>query len=363
MNGKYKALWLDDDENLVVLDQRVLPFEERTVTLTNAQETINAIENMTVRGAGVIGNVAAFGIYLAARESEGDLGKIERLSEEIRESRPTAVNLMWAVDRMMKLAQKKKNLKTVNFIKALKNEAILIADEDCERSEKIAEYGADIIEEIMLSRGIDTINILTHCNAGWLAIVDTGTALAPIYEAQKRGIKIHVWVDETRPRNQGANLTAWELGKAGIEHTVIADNTGGHLMQNAMVDMVITGADRVARNGDAANKIGTYLKALAANDNDIPFYIAIPTSTFDFEILNGVDEIPIEIRHENEVKFMKGLDRDGKVQEVQVVPTESSALNYGFDVTPARLITAIITERGDCDANIEAIEEMFGDLL
>jgi len=363
MNGKYKALWLDDDENLVVLDQRVLPFEERTVTLTNAQETIDAIENMTVRGAGVIGNVAAFGIYLAARESEGDLGKIERLSEEIRESRPTAVNLMWAVDRMMKLAQKKKNLKTVNFIKALKNEAILIADEDCERSEKIAEYGADIIEEIMLSRGIDTVNILTHCNAGWLAIVDTGTALAPIYEAQKRGIKIHVWVDETRPRNQGANLTAWELGKAGIEHTVIADNTGGHLMQNAMVDMVITGADRVARNGDAANKIGTYLKALAANDNDIPFYIAIPTSTFDFEILNGVDEIPIEIRHENEVKFMKGLDRDGKVQEVQVVPTESSALNYGFDVTPARLITAIITERGDCDANIEAIEEMFGDLL
>ncbi len=363
MNGKYKAFWLDEDENLVVLDQRVLPFEETTVTIQTAKETVDAIENMTVRGAGVIGNVAAFGIYLAARECEGDMGKLQLLAEDIRESRPTAVNLMWAVDRMMKLAHKKKNLKIPNLIKALKNEAILIADEDCERSEKIAEYGADIIEEIMLVKKLDTINILTHCNAGWLAIVDSGTALAPIYEAQKRGIKVHVWVDETRPRNQGANLTAWELGKAGIEHTVIADNTGGHLMQNHMVDMVITGADRVARNGDSANKIGTYLKALAAHDNDIPFYIAIPTSTFDFEILNGVDDIPIEIRHENEVKFIRGLNKEGKVEEVQVVPMDSSALNYGFDVTPARLIRAIITERGDCEPSVEAIEDMFGDLI
>ena len=363
MNGKYKAFWLDEAENLVVLDQRLLPFEEKTVTLTTAKEAVDAIENMTVRGAGVIGNVAAFGIYMAARECEGDMAKLQCLAENIRESRPTAVNLMWAVDRMMNLAQKKKKLKPENFLKALKNEAILIADEDCERSEKIAEYGADIIEEIMLVKKLDTINILTHCNAGWLAIVDSGTALAPIYEAQKRGIKVHVWVDETRPRNQGANLTAWELGKAGIEHTVIADNTGGHLMQNSMVDMVITGADRVARNGDSANKIGTYLKALAAYDNDIPFYIAIPTSTFDFEILNGVDDIPIEIRHENEIKFIRGLDKEGNVQEVQVVPTESTALNYGFDVTPARLIRAIITERGDCEPSIEAIEEVFGDLM
>ena len=363
MNGKYKAFWLDEADNLVVLDQRLLPFEETTVTLTTAKETVEAIENMTVRGAGVIGNVAAFGIYLAVRECEGDMEELQLLAEDIRESRPTAVNLMWAVDRMMKLAHKKKNLKLPNLIKALKNEAILIADEDCERSEKIAEYGADIIEEIMLVKKLDTINILTHCNAGWLAIVDSGTALAPIYEAQKRGIKVHVWVDETRPRNQGANLTAWELGKAGVEHTVIADNTGGHLMQNHMVDMVITGADRVARNGDSANKIGTYLKALAAYDNNIPFYIAIPTSTFDFEILNGVDDIPIEIRHENEVKFMRGLDKEGKIQEIQVVPTESSALNYGFDVTPARLIRAIITERGDCEPSREAIEEVFGDLI
>ncbi|MCH9740033.1 MAG: S-methyl-5-thioribose-1-phosphate isomerase [Epsilonproteobacteria bacterium] len=363
MQGKYKALWLDENDNLVVLDQRVLPFEETTVTITNAQETVDAIENMTVRGAGVIGNVAAFGVYLAARESAGDFDRLEELAKDIRESRPTAVNLMWAVDRMMALAKKKQKLLPANFLKALKNEAILIADEDCERSQKIAEYGADIIEEIMLNRELDTFNVLTHCNAGWLAIVDSGTALAPIYEAQKRDIKIHVWVDETRPRNQGANLTAWELAKAGIEHTVIADNTGGHLMQQKMVDMVITGADRVAKSGDSANKIGTYLKALAAKDNDVPFYIALPASTFDFEITDGVEQIPIEIRSEDEVKYMRGLDKEGRVQELQVVQSQSSALNYGFDVTPARLITGLITERGVCEASVDAVSEMFEDLI
>ena len=363
MQGKYKAFWLDNNDNLVVLDQRLLPFEEQSVTLTNAEESIEAIKNMTVRGAGVIGNVAAFGVYLAARESAGDKEKLESLAEEIRESRPTAVNLMWAVDRMMAVVKKNYRLKPENLVNVLKDEAILIADEDCQRTEKIAEYGADIIEEIMLSKGLESFNVLTHCNAGWLAIVDSGTALAPIYEAQKRGIKIHVWVDETRPRNQGANLTAWELGQAGIDHTVIADNTGGHLMQQHMVDMVITGADRVARNGDSANKIGTYLKALAAKDNKIPFYIALPASTFDFETHDGVAEIPIEIRSENEVKFMRGIDHEGKACEIQIVPTESSALNYGFDVTPARLITALITERGDVEASEEAITELFGDLI
>ena len=362
MQGQYKALWLDKDNNLVVLDQRVLPFEERTVTLTNAQETIEAIKNMTVRGAGVIGNVAGFGVYLACRESDGDIEKTAILAQEIRESRPTAVNLMWAVDRMMKVGRNSK-LKGADLVTLLLVEAINISDEDCERSEKIAEYGADIIEEIMLSREIDTFNVLTHCNAGWLAIVDSGTALAPIYEAQKRGIKIHVWVDETRPRNQGANLTAWELSKAGIDHTVIADNTGGHLMQNSMVDMVITGADRVARNGDSANKIGTYLKALSAKDNNIPFYIALPSSTFDFEILDGVRDIPIEIRSENEVKYMRGVDSNGEIKEFQIVQSESPALNYGFDVTPARLITALITERGNCEPSTDAITEMFGDLI
>jgi len=362
MQGQYRALWLDNNNNLVVLDQRVLPFEETTVTLTNAQESIEAITNMTVRGAGVIGNVAGFGVYLACRESDGNLEKTALLAQEIRESRPTAVNLMWAVDRVMKVATNSK-LKGSELVALLLAEAIKITDEDCERSEKIAEYGADIIEEIMLSRGIDTFNVLTHCNAGWLAIVDSGTALAPIYEAQKRDIKIHVWVDETRPRNQGANLTAWELSKAGIEYTIIADNTGGHLMQNHMVDMVITGADRVARNGDSANKIGTYLKALSAKDNDIPFYIALPASTFDFDTLDGVRDIPIEIRSENEVKRMRGLNKDGELEEFQIIPSQFPALNYGFDVTPARLITGLLTERGLCDANVDAISEMFEDLI
>jgi len=362
MQGQYKALWLDKYNNLVVIDQRVLPFEEKEITLTNAKESIEAITNMIVRGAGVIGNVAGFGVYLAGRESNGNIEKIALLAEEIRESRPTAVNLMWAVDRMMNVALNSK-LNGEELVALLLAEAIKITDEDCERSEKIAEYGADIIEEIMLSRGLDSFNVLTHCNAGWLAIVDSGTALAPIYEAKKRGINIHVWVDETRPRNQGANLTAWELSKAGIEHTVIADNTGGHLMQNHMVDMVITGADRVARNGDSANKIGTYLKALSAKDNNIPFYIALPASTFDFETLDGVRDIPIEIRSENEVKYMRGINSLGELQEFQIVQSQSSALNYGFDVTPARLITALITERGDCQASSEAITKMFGDLI
>lgn len=360
MNGRYKALWLDNDDNLVVLDQRVLPFEQKTVTLSSAKETADAIENMTVRGAGVIGNVAAFGVYLAARDTQGETGAFQTLAEEIRDSRPTAVNLSWAVDRMMKVAQANQG---DDLIEILKNEAIKIADEDCDRTQKIAQYGADIIEEIMLHENLKNFNLLTHCNAGWLAIVDSGTALAPIYEAHRRGIPIHVWVDETRPRNQGANLTAWELSQAGIEHTVIADNTGGHLMQQGMVDMVITGADRVARSGDSANKIGTYLKALAAKDNNIPFYIALPASSFDFEILDGMSEIPIEIRSDQEVKMIRGIDKEGNPQEIQIIQDNSPALNYGFDVTPARLITALITERGDCKANTEAISKMFGDLI
>ena len=364
MQGKYKAFWLDSDDNLVVLDQRLLPFEEATVTITDAKETIEAISNMTVRGAGVIGNVAAFGVYLASRECCSDFNRLEELAQEIKDARPTAVNLSWAVDRMMSVARRKRSLDESEFIEALKKEAIAIADEDCIKTQKIAEIGADIIEEIMLKECLDNFNILTHCNAGWLAVVDSGTALAPIYEAKKRGIDIHVWVDETRPRNQGANLTAWELNRAGIEHTVIVDNTGGHLMQQGLVDMVITGADRVARNGDSANKIGTYLKALSAKDNDIPFYVAFPTSTFDFEILDGVDEIPIEVRAQDEVKFIKGIDReDGTLREVQIVPTQSVAINYGFDVTPARLITGLITERGDCKADRDSIEKMFGDLI
>jgi len=363
MQGKYKALRLNKDGYLVVLDQRKLPFKETTVTIKTANETVKAIKNMTVRGAGVIGNVAAFGVYLAAQEVDADIEKLQVLAKQIRASRPTAVNLMWAVDRMIKLALQTPTSDKELFNKILRDEAILIADEDCLRSQKIAEYGADIIEGIIKKNKLKSFNILTHCNAGWLAIVDEGTALAPIYEAHKRGIDIHVWVDETRPRNQGANLTAWELAKAEINHTVIADNVGGHLMQNKQVDMVITGADRVAKNGDAANKIGTYLKALAAKDNQIPFYIALPSSTFDFKIIDGVKEIPIEIRDEKEVKFIRGINKKGKIKNIQIVPTPSPAINYGFDVTPARLITGLITERGVCEASLSAISNLYKDQI
>ena len=362
MKGTYKALWLNGQGDLVVRDQRVLPFVETDVTISDTRSCIEAIKNMTVRGAGVIGDTAAFGVYLAARESEGNLDVLEQKAAAIRESRPTAVNLMWAVDRMMEVARR---TPPAEWIERLKTEAITICDEECITSRKIGEYGADIFAKIkiMKEKGTDTLNILTHCNAGWLAIVDDGSALAPIYEAQRRGLDIHVWVDETRPRNQGANLTAWELAQAGIRHTVIADNTGGHLMQHGMVDVCITGADRVSRGGDAANKIGTYLKALAAHDNHIPFYIALPASTFDFSIANGLEEIPIEIRSEEEVKFIRGIDENGTYKALQIVPTDSPALNYGFDVTPARLITGLITERGICKADQQEIETVFKDLL
>jgi len=363
MKGKYKALWLDNHENLVVIDQRVLPFKESTITIKTAKDTVDAIYNMTVRGAGVIGDVAAFGVYLAAREVDADIEKLQKLATDIRKSRPTAVNLMWAVDRMMNFAKNIQSLNKKQFIEALKNEAIKITDEDSIRSQQIANFGADIIEEIMQKNKLKSFNVLTHCNAGWLAIVDKGSALAPIYEAHERGINIHVWVDETRPRNQGANLTAWELLKAGIKHTVIVDNVGGHLMQHGMVDMVITGADRVAKSGDSANKIGTYLKALAAKDNNIPFYIAIPASTFDFGITKGVKEIPIEIRDDEEVKYIRGIDEQGNLKKIQIVQTESKAINYSFDVTPAKLITGLITERGVCQPNVEAVSKMFKDLI
>ena len=353
MNGIYRPLWLKDNGDLEVLDQRYLPHQELTRVLKTAADATEAISDMTVRGAGVIGNMAAFGVYLAVRESPNDMEKILEESAKLRASRPTAVNLMWAVDRMLNVVQSSSNI-----LADAKAEAIKICDEDVKRSQKIGEIGCDIIEEIMLQRGLESFDILTHCNAGWLAIIDSGTALAPIYEAQKRGIDIHVWVDETRPRNQGANLTSWELLKAGIEHTIIADNTGGHLMQHSEVDMVITGADRVTRCGDAANKIGTYLKALAAYDNNIPFYIALPLSTFDFESCDGVKEIEIEMRSEDEVHVMRGVDMNGAAQEIRITPKDAKAINYGFDVTPARLITGLITEAGLIEADEQAISRL-----
>jgi len=353
MNGIYRPLWLKDNGDLEVLDQRYLPHQELTRVLKTAADATEAISDMTVRGAGVIGNVAAFGVYLAVRESPNDMEKILEESAKLRASRPTAVNLMWAVDRMLNVVQSSSDI-----LADAKAEAIKICDEDVKRSQKIGEIGCDIIEKIMLQRGLESFNVLTHCNAGWLAIIDSGTALAPIYEAHKRGINIHVWVDETRPRNQGANLTSWELLKAGIEHTIIADNTGGHLMQHSQVDMVITGADRVTRCGDAANKIGTYLKALAAKDNNIPFYIALPLSTFDFESCDGVKEIEIEMRSEDEVHVMRGVDVNGAAQEIRITPKDAKAINYGFDVTPARLITGLITEAGLIEADEQAISRL-----
>lgn len=353
MQGKYKALWLNENDLLEVIDQTKLPFSYETKVLASTEAVVTAIKDMTVRGAGVIGSVAAFGVYIASREV-ADYEELKVKAKLIRESRPTAVNLMWAVDKMMDFLGD--SMELVHDAKAY---AIELNDAEAKESVKIAQYGCDIIEEILEKKDKKTINILTHCNAGWLAVIDEGTALAPIYEAHRRGIDVHVWVDETRPRNQGASLTAWELTKSGVNHTIIADNTGGHLMQIAEVDMVITGADRVSANGDVANKIGTYLKALAANDNGIPFYVAIPASTFDFDIKDGMKDIPIELRSEDEVKYMRGVDGDGIVREVLITPKNSPAINYGFDVTPARLITGLITNQGVCEADFDKIKEKF----
>ncbi len=359
MNGTYRPLWLNNQGDLEVIDQTKLPHREEVALLQNSDDAVRAISDMIVRGAGVIGCVGAFGVYLAMRETKKIDDAFRARVKAIRDSRPTAVNLMWAVDRMSKALEQCSG----DLVEAARSEAIAISDEEAHKSEQIAIYGADIIEELCIKHEKKSINILTHCNAGWLAVLDMGTALAPIYEAQRRGIDVHVWVDETRPRNQGANLTAWELSQAGVRHTVIADNTGGHLMQHGEVDMVITGADRVSRSGDVANKIGTYLKALAAFDNNIPFYVALPSSTFDFGIIDGVKEIPIEERSEDEVKYMQGLDGNGEVQSVLIVPQGSNALNIGFDVTPHRLITGLITERGVCDAHQQAIEAMYPEHL
>lgn len=354
MNGQYKAFWLEKDGFVEVIDQTKLPFIEETIVLKNADDAIIAIKDMIVRGAGVIGNIGALGVYLAVKENP-DLKFIVEKSKEIRESRPTAVNLMWAVDIMLEEILNS----TEDLLEVAKSTAIRICDEDSQRSSLIAKHGCDIFEDIMKEKNKTSINVLTHCNAGWLAIVDDGSALAPIYEAKRRGIDVHVYVDETRPRNQGANLTAWELGQDDVNYTIIPDNTGGYLMQQGLVDVCIVGADRVSVNGDVANKIGTYLKALAAYDNNIPFYVAIPEGTLDFEIKDGVKDIPIEMRSEDEVKYIRGLNKEGKVEELLITPKNSKAVNYGFDITPARLVTGLITEKGLCEANEESICNKF----
>ena len=355
-----RPIWMNDDPRIVnVIDQRYLPHEYIVLDLRTVDDTIMAIKEMVVRGAPLIGATGAYGVYLAtlnAPEEAATDDYINNACEELKAARPTAVNLSWGVDRVLSALAGATTLP--DKMDVARAEAQEIAEEEVENCRRIGEHGLSLIEDIRRRKGDKTVNLLTHCNAGWLACVDYGTATAPMYAAYDKGIDIHIWVDETRPLNQGARLTAWELGKHGIKHTVITDNAGGHLMQHGMVDMVIVGTDRSTYTGDVANKIGTYLKALAARDNDIPFYVALPSSTFDWDLRNGVEDIPIELRDPHEVQYTQGMD-NGKITQVLIPPADSPAANYAFDVTPSRLVTGFITERGICEANENAILGLF----
>ena len=346
VNGKhYRTIWLSEDKKAVeIIDQRKLPFKFVIEGIQDVDKMCEAIRDMHLRGAGLIGSAAAYGMYLAALASV-ESTHLERSAQCLLSTRPTAVNLSYAVNKVLKKLKDSPEQERLAIACEMAGE---ISDMDAMQCKMIGRHGVKLIEEIGRRKKGETVNILTHCNAGWLAFVDYGSALSPIYEAFRKGINLHVYVDETRPRNQGARLTAWELAMQGVPHTVIADNTGGHLMQHGLVDMVIVGADRVAANGDTANKIGTYLKALAAKDNHVPFYVAFPSTTRDLAINDGIKEIEIEKRSGREVSFIEGL-YEGKIVEVQLTPKESEAVNYGFDVTPARLITAWITEEGVFD--------------
>ena len=352
----YRTIWLKDDDPAVVqiIEQRRLPFDFIVEDLTTVDEVAVAIKDMHVRGAGLIGATAGYGMYLAARHApRTSLAAFQAAvaagATKLKATRPTAVNLAWAVDRQL-AAMAAAGHDIDAQIAAATVTAQAIADEDAAFCRSIGEHGVALIEEIARRKGGAPVNVLTHCNAGWLAFVDYGTATAPIYAAHDRGIPVHVWVDETRPRNQGARLTAWELGQHGVPHTVIVDNAGGHLMQHGLVDLVIVGSDRTTYTGDVANKIGTYLKALAARDNGVPFYVALPSSTIDWEMRDGLAEIPIEERDATEVRIMDGRSHDG-IREILIMPETSRAANYAFDVTPARLVTGLITERGVCTAS------------
>lgn len=362
VDGKaYCTVWLKPDNPRVVqvINQTRLPHVFEVVDLACLDDACRAIRNMTVRGAGLIGACAAYGMYLAALEAP-DVGFAEflrRAGSALKATRPTAANLGWAVDRMLRTIDA--GMSPAHQRAMAKEAAIAIADEDAEHCRRIGMLGQPIIAALSLKKKGQTVNILTHCNAGWLAFVDIGSATAPIYAAHDAGIPVHVWVDETRPRNQGASLTAWELGQHGVPHTLIADNAGGHLMQHGLVDLVITGADRVTRNGDVANKIGTYLKALAARDNGVPMYVALPSSTFDFALEDGVANIPIEERDAAEVRCVTGKTAHGAIESVLVCPETTPARNWGFDVTPARLVTRLICERGICEATEAGILSLF----
>jgi methylthioribose-1-phosphate isomerase len=351
----YRSVWVDADDgwSVHILDQTKLPWALEILRLTTRDEAAHAIKAMQARGAPLIGAVAAYGLCLALRV-DASTEAMERDAEVLNATRPTAVNLRWALDRML---TKLRNTPAGERVAVAYVEAALIAEEDVAQNKAIGRHGLPLIEAAV--RPDRPVNVLTHCNAGWLATVDWGTALAPIYTAFNAGIDLHVWVDETRPRNQGAALTAWELGKHGVPHTVVADNAGGHFMQHGMVDLVIVGADRVSRSGDAANKIGTYLKALAARDNNVPFWVAMPSTTIDWELSDGVRDIPIEERSAAEVTDMTGRLPDGTIATMRVVSADSPAANPAFDVTPARLVTGLITERGRCSASARGLLDLF----
>ena len=357
INGKpYRTIWLNDDGwSVEIIDQTKLPHRFETVTLRSLADAARAIATMQVRGAPLIGATAAYGVALALREEPSDEA-VDRACDTLAATRPTAINLRWALDEMSKAVRNQK--RDVRLVAAYAR-AAAICDEDVETNRLIGEHGLGLIQAHAERKKGSRVNILTHCNAGWLACVDWGTALAPVYRAHDEGIALHVWVDETRPRNQGASLTAWELGKHGVPHTLIADNTGGHLMQHGLVDLVIVGTDRVTANGDVCNKIGTYLKALAARDNNVPFYVALPSPTIDFTVADGVAEIPIEERGADEVATMTGRTADGRIETVRIAPEGSPVANYGFDVTPARLVTGLITERGVIAASRAALKGAF----
>ena len=353
IEGKeYRTIWFEN--NVVkIIDQTKLPHQFIIKDLKTVKDSINAIKVMEVRGAPLIGATAAYGLVLAIIENN-DQTFLKKSAEDLINSRPTAINLKWAVDRMMS------KLSGVNSDKILEialSEAKNICEEDVKFCENIGLNGLKIIEEIY-NKKKDTVNILTHCNAGWLATINWGTATSPIYHAHKKGIPVHVWADETRPRNQGANLTSYELNEEGINNTIIADNTGGILMQRGEVDMCIVGTDRTLANGDVCNKVGTYLKALAAHDNKIPFYVALPSSTIDWNIKDHKD-IPIEERNSDELSHMEGLDEKGDIKKIQIYPKKSKAMNLAFDVTPAKYVTGLITEKGVCEASEKGLKELF----
>ena len=345
VDGKaMRSIWLEPDGwSVGVIDQTALPHRFATARLTTLEEAAHAIRAMVIRGAPLIGATAAYGVCLALR-ADADDEALERACTTLLATRPTAINLKWALDEMVAAVR---NRPRAERSAAAYRRAAEICDQDVAINTAIGRNGLPLIEAVAArKRPGEQVNVLTHCNAGWLATVDVGTATAPIYLAHDQGIAIHVFADETRPRNQGASLTAWELGRHGVPHTLIADNTGGHLMQHGLVDLVIVGTDRVTANGDVCNKIGTYLKALAARDNNVPFYVALPSPTIDFKVADGVAEIPIEERGAAEVALMTGRTADGRIETVRIAPEGSPVANYAFDVTPARLVSGFITERG-----------------